>query len=183
MRMNNREGRLKNAVQEVYNNFPEIPMEVDTPLEEKVMKISESIQGFHMNIVDLEACTTPSTPLEEREKREKTSLMTVESIKSLDEECVKLYEESTQVWTQLLENAEIQVLEQRLQTMQEKAQKIKDTMNTLPPKERMTAIIENRQLNQEINQIRMEQQNLAQKLEPLQEEAFRVTKELVACRA
>jgi hypothetical protein len=37
------------------------------------------------------------------------------NIKSLDEECVKLYEESTQVWTQLLENAEIQALEQRLQ--------------------------------------------------------------------
>jgi hypothetical protein len=41
-----RAGRLKNAVQEVYSNFPEIPMEVDTPLEEKVMKISEAIQGF-----------------------------------------------------------------------------------------------------------------------------------------
>jgi hypothetical protein len=91
-------------------------MEVDTPLEEKVMKISEAIQGFCVNIVDLEVCTTPSTPPEEREKREKTIAMTVESIKSLDEECVKLYEESTQVWTQLLENANIQALEQRLQT-------------------------------------------------------------------
>jgi hypothetical protein len=80
-----REGRLKNAMKEVYSNFPEIPMEVYIPLEEKVMKISEAIQAFHLNIVDLEARTTPSTPPKEREKREKTTAMTVESIKILDE--------------------------------------------------------------------------------------------------
>jgi hypothetical protein len=32
-------------------------MEVDTPLEDQVTKISESIQGFHAKIVDLEART------------------------------------------------------------------------------------------------------------------------------
>jgi predicted nucleic acid-binding Zn-ribbon protein len=127
--------RLQQEVQEVYNNFPEVPMEVDTPLEEKVTKISESIQGFRAKIVDLEAHTMPSTPPEEREQWEKTTMMTMESIRSLDEECTKLYEESTQVWTQLLENAELQALEQRLQTVQEKAQKIKETMSTLPPTE------------------------------------------------
>jgi hypothetical protein len=62
-------------------------MEVDTPLEEKVTKINESIQGFHTNIVDFESRTTPSTPPEERKKREKTTMTTVESIRSLDEEC------------------------------------------------------------------------------------------------
>jgi hypothetical protein len=96
--------RLKQVVQGVYSNIPEVSMEVDTPLEEQVTKISEAIQGFHMKIIDLEACQTPSTPPEEREKREKTIVMTVESIKSMDEECVKLYEGSTQVWTVLLEN-------------------------------------------------------------------------------
>jgi hypothetical protein len=40
--------------------------------------------------------------------------MTVEIIKILDEECAELYEESTQVWTHLLENEEIQALEQSL---------------------------------------------------------------------
>jgi hypothetical protein len=72
-------------------------MEVDTPLEEQVMKINESIQGFHVKILDLEGHTTPSTPLKEREKREKIVSMTMESIKSFDEECVNLYEERTQV--------------------------------------------------------------------------------------
>jgi hypothetical protein len=51
------------------------------------------------------------------------------------------------VWNQLLENAKLQALEQRLQTAQEKVHTIKDTMNTLPLIERMVAIVENRQLH------------------------------------
>jgi hypothetical protein len=50
-----------------------------------VLNISESIQGFHVKIVDLEACTMPSTPPKEREQREKTMMTTIESIKSLEE--------------------------------------------------------------------------------------------------
>jgi hypothetical protein len=76
-------------------------MEVYSPLEYKVSNISESIHGFYAKIVDLEACTTPSTPPEEREQREKIVTKTMESIKSLVEECAKLYEKRTQVWTQL----------------------------------------------------------------------------------
>jgi len=91
-------------------------MEVDTPLDEKVMKINEVIQGFCMNIFDLEARTIPSMPPKEIQQREKTVVTTVESIKILEEECMKLYEERTQVWTQLLENAELQMLEQMLHT-------------------------------------------------------------------
>jgi hypothetical protein len=60
--------------------LPEVPMEVDTPLEEKVTKISEAIQGFHTKIVDLEAHTTPSTPPEEREQWEKTTMTTMERL-------------------------------------------------------------------------------------------------------
>jgi hypothetical protein len=61
-----------------------------------------------MNINDLEAHQIPSTPPKEREQREKTVTMTVESIKSLEEECAKLYDKSTQVWMQLTEDAELQ---------------------------------------------------------------------------
>jgi hypothetical protein len=60
--------RLQQEMQELYNNFPEVPMEVDIPLEEKVTKIIEFIQVFHIKIVYLESFTTPSTPLEEREQ-------------------------------------------------------------------------------------------------------------------
>jgi hypothetical protein len=133
-------------------------MEVDTPLEEQVSKISESIQGFCAKIVDLEAHTMPSTPPEEREQREKTTMTTMESIKSLEEECAKLYEESTQVWTQLTEDAELQGIGQKLQAALEEAQNFKETMSTLPPTEKMVAITENRKLYLDINQIRAEQQ-------------------------
>jgi hypothetical protein len=71
-------------------------MEADTPLEYQVTKISESIQGFHIKIFNLESRTTSSTPIKEREKHEKTTINTIESIKSLDEECKNLYKESTQ---------------------------------------------------------------------------------------
>jgi hypothetical protein len=91
--------RLQQVVQEVYNNFLEVLMEVDTPLEDKVTKISKSIQGFHTNIVYLEALSMRSTPPEEREKLKKTTMTTMESNRSFDEECTNLYEESTQVWT------------------------------------------------------------------------------------
>jgi hypothetical protein len=87
--------RLKQEVQEIYNNIPKVYMEVDASLEEKVMNISEAIQGFCAKIVDLEYRTTLSTPPEKREQREQTTIMTMESINTLDEECTKLYEEST----------------------------------------------------------------------------------------
>jgi len=55
-------------------------------------------------------------------------------------------------------------------------------MNTFPPTERMVALNENMQLNQEINQIREEQQNIAQDLEPIQELSFKVIEELVGAQ-
>jgi hypothetical protein len=70
-------------------------MEVDTHLEEQVTKISEAIQGFYTKIIDLEACQTPITSLEERDKREKMKTTTVENIGSIEAECAEIYEEGT----------------------------------------------------------------------------------------
>jgi hypothetical protein len=95
---------FQHEVHVVYKNFPEIPVEVDTPMEDKLTKICESIQGFRANIVYLEARMFPGTPPEEREQRENIAMTTIERIRSLDGECENLYEESTQVWTQLLDN-------------------------------------------------------------------------------
>ena len=50
-------------------------MEVYISVEEKVMNISEAIQRFYSNIVDLEAWMTQSTPLEERQQREQIASM------------------------------------------------------------------------------------------------------------
>jgi hypothetical protein len=48
----------------------------------------------------------PITPLEEREKREKLVKTTIENIKSLEEECAKLYIES--MGTQLTKDMELE---------------------------------------------------------------------------
>ena len=56
----------------------------------------------------------------------------VETINILEEECAKLYEESTQVWTWLTEDVELQGMGKNLQVALEEAQKFKETMNTLP---------------------------------------------------
>jgi hypothetical protein len=50
----------------------------------------------------LEAQQTLRTPPEEREKREKMTTTNVENIKSLEEECSKIYEERTKLWNQLI---------------------------------------------------------------------------------
>jgi hypothetical protein len=169
--------RVKQVVQGVYNIIPEIPREEDAPLEEHVTKISESIQGFHTNITDLEVRQIPSTPPEEREKREKKMTTTIENIKSMEAECAKLYEESMGVWTQLTEDMELQEIG-RSYKLAGQGQKFKEVMSTLPPTEMMETMEENRKLYSEMNQMRVQQQAHAQKIETLQEEAYKVTTEV-----
>jgi hypothetical protein len=65
-------------------------------------------------------CTTPGTPPEEKEQRDKTTITSVASIKSLGEECVRLCEESTWIWTQLTVNPELKEIEERVRSAQEK---------------------------------------------------------------
>jgi hypothetical protein len=60
-------------------------------VEEKVTNISESIQGFHACIMDMESHVTPSMPSEERETRKKILTTSIENIKKLEVEFVKLY--------------------------------------------------------------------------------------------
>ena len=65
--------RLEKVVEEVCNSLMKLQVEVNTLVEEKVMKIREYLQGFHAMIVDLEVCTILRTSLEEREQRVKTT--------------------------------------------------------------------------------------------------------------
>jgi hypothetical protein len=104
MRPSNRQRGYNRAIQKLYKEIPEVLMVVEATLEEHVSKISEVIQGFCTRIKELEVCTTPGTPPEEKEQRERTTITSVASIKSLDEECMKLCEESMQLWTKLMED-------------------------------------------------------------------------------
>jgi hypothetical protein len=89
-------------------------------------------------------------------------MTSVASIKRLDEECVKLCEESMQIWTNMMEDPEMKVVEARLRDVQEKAQKALENISMLPPAECMMAILENRQSYTEIEQIRDQQKILQQ---------------------
>jgi len=47
------QARLHQAMQELYSNIPEVYIEENSTLEEKVTNISEYINGFHGKIVVL----------------------------------------------------------------------------------------------------------------------------------
>jgi hypothetical protein len=70
----------------------------------------------------------------------------VERIKNLEVECAQLYTETMGIWTQLSEDKEQQEINQKIQVAQEKAQKFKAVMGTLPPAEVVTTMDENRKL-------------------------------------
>jgi hypothetical protein len=92
----------------------------------------------------------------------------------------KIYAESMRVWTQLTEDTKLQELGKKLQMMQDKAQKFKEVIPTLPPAEMMTMQWQKiGKLYSEMNQMRVQQQAHAQKIEALQEEVFRIAGELV----
>jgi len=69
----------------------------------------------------LESCTPLGTPPEEKEEREINVMTLVASIKSLDEKCAKLCEETTNIWKNMMEDPEMKAVEDRLMDVQEKA--------------------------------------------------------------
>jgi hypothetical protein len=89
--------------------------------------------------------TTLGTPPEKKEQRERTTITSVASINNMDKECAKLCEESTQIWTKLMEDSTMKAIEERLRNAREKAQKAMDNINALLPSERITTILVNRQ--------------------------------------
>jgi hypothetical protein len=83
-------------------------------MEEKVLKIGEAIKGFCMKIEDLQLQSTSGTPPEEQVGRERMNDEIVANIKKVEEECTKLCEESAQIWTDLVEDPEMKVMEEKL---------------------------------------------------------------------
>ena len=53
------EERIQRVIQKLYKEIPEVPMVVESTLEEQVSKINELIQDFHTRIRKFEAHTTP----------------------------------------------------------------------------------------------------------------------------
>jgi hypothetical protein len=70
---------------------------------------------------------------------------------------------------------ELQEIDQKIHASQNKAQKFKEIMSTLPLIDVVTTMAENKNIYLEINQLRIEQHACAQKIEVLQEESYKVT--------
>jgi hypothetical protein len=104
----------------------------------------------------------------------------VENIKRLEEECAKLCEESAHIWTNLMDDLEMKVLEDKLINAQEKKQKALENISMLPPTECMTTILAQRKSYNEIEKIRDQHKILQQCLVSLQDEEIRVIGELAA---
>jgi predicted nucleic acid-binding Zn-ribbon protein len=86
-------------------------MVVEYTLEEQVSNIREFIKGFYTRIEDLESHTMPGTTPEEKEERERNLMTAVASIKRLEEECANLCEESTQIWTNMMDDPKMNSME------------------------------------------------------------------------
>jgi hypothetical protein len=103
---------------------------------------------------------------------------TVANIKKVEGECAKLYEESAQDMDRVGRRPEMKVVEAHLREAQERAHQASEKIMTLPPTERMTTILAQRQSYMEVENMRDQQNILQQRLGPLQEEAVRVIGEL-----
>jgi hypothetical protein len=109
------------------------------------MKIGEVIKGVRSKIEDLQLQSTLGMPPKVRAGRERMALTVVANIKKVKEECTKLCEKSAQIWTNLVEDPGMKVVEAKLREAQEKGQEYLGRINTLPPAECMTTILAQRQ--------------------------------------
>jgi hypothetical protein len=148
--------KIQVTVQNLFKEVPEVPLVVEAIVEEKVSKISAVIKGLWNKITELELCTLPGTPPEEREQRERTTQTSVEKIKILEHECINMCDEGTHIWIDLTTNPELQALEEKIRTMQEQVHQANECVNTLPPAERMTTILANRKLYSAVEQMKEE---------------------------
>jgi hypothetical protein len=94
-------------------------------------------------------CSTPGTPPEEREGRERTIMTSIETSRIGGRMC-KSMKESAKIWKDLVEDPEMKVVEEKLRDAQEKAQKDSESINTLPPAESMTTILAQRKSYMEV---------------------------------
>jgi hypothetical protein len=130
-----------------------------------------------MKIEDLQLSTS-GTPPEEREGRERMTMTSCSQHQESGGRMHKTLRGKHKIWTDLVEDPEMKVVEEKLREAQEKAQKASESINTLPPVERMMTILAQRQSYVEVENMWDQQKILQQRLGPLQEEALRVIGEL-----
>jgi hypothetical protein len=80
-------------------------------------------------------------PPEVHEGRVRMETTTVSKIKKFEDECTKICEESVKVWEELMGDPEMKAIEAKLREAQEQVHEAAEKVTTLPPVERMEAIL------------------------------------------
>ena len=91
----------------------------------------EILRGFKTRLkISQELVTSPKVWPQCEKALEKANVA-YEIINALDEECVEFHEESSQLWTTLIENEQLKEIDKKLHIAQEKEQSIHESMINL----------------------------------------------------
>jgi hypothetical protein len=128
--------------QNLYKQVLEVPSVIEAKMEEWLLKIGEIMKGFRINIQDIQMNSTLGMPPEVHEGRLRMEMIAVAKIKKFEDECENFCEESVKVWEELMGNPEMKVVKDKLCESQEQANEEANKVTTLPPVERMDAILD-----------------------------------------
>jgi len=86
----------------------------------------------------------PGSPPEVLEGRKRMTNTGIVNIKKIEGECEKICAENAQVWTELIEDLNMKVVEGKLREVKEHVQHVEKRVATLPPIVRMSTIMAQR---------------------------------------
>jgi hypothetical protein len=156
--------KIQVTIQNLFKEVPEVPLVVEATVEEKVSKISTLSRDSRTRSPSWNCTHSTRDTTRRKRTKGKDNQTSVEKIKILEQECIKMCDEGTHIWTELTNNPELQALEEKIRTMQEQVHQATERVNTLPPTERMTTLLANRKLYSAVEQMKEEQWKITQEL-------------------
>jgi exonuclease VII large subunit len=139
-----------------------IEVQIEERVPQQVAQLEGVIQQLQQCIADLELRTVPETPQEIRDLREATARSAVDRLKSFSLEYKQLSSRSAQMYENLMENPELQVLESQLQHAQQQADTLQAQLKALSPVERMKRFPEQRMTQQQVRTLQSKVMEVSQ---------------------
>lgn len=155
--------------------FPQLVISEESSVEEAIRQVSSLMKGLQMKVSDIETRMLSSTPQEVRDQREVEAKSAVTSMFEAVEQCEKLLGESAQIWSDLVEDAELQKVQAQIKALQIQHENLKRVMKTLSPLEKMHKDRDNRRLKQQLSGLKEFEEKLTEKLESLKNEAMKIS--------